>query len=110
MIFPHKNIAFKIYKIHIETLLIHIEDNITAKLCLALFRQLFENENDFNEWTDKKANYIKLVIDPLNAKGTKGEKETEDDIQSEIYTILFNIKSQEDKMLMKNLVIKLKST
>lgn len=108
LIFPHEYIALEIYKIHIETLLIHIEDNITAKLCLALFRQLFENSNDFNESTDKRANYIELVIDVLNAKGTKDEKETEDIIQSEIYTTLFNIKSKDDKLLMKNLVIKLK--
>ena len=52
MIFPHEYIALEIYKILIETLLIHIEDNITAKLCLALFRQLFENGNDFNECTE----------------------------------------------------------
>ena len=109
LIFPHEYIAFEIYKIDIETLLIHIEDNITSKLCLALFRQLFENGNDSNKWSDKKVKYIKLVIDILNAKGTKDEKETEDDIQSEIYTTLFKIKSQEDKLLMKNLVIKLKN-
>jgi len=108
LIFPHEYIALEIYKILIETLLIHIEDNITAKLCLAFFRQLFENGNDFNECTDKKANYIELVIDVLNTKGTKDEKETEDIIQSEIYTTIFNIKSKDDKLLMKNLVIKLK--
>ena len=109
LIFPHEYIAFEIYKIDIETLLIHIENNITSKLYLALFRQLFENGNDSNKWSDKKVKYIKLVIDILNAKGTKDEKETEDDIQSEIYTTLFKIKSQEDKLLMKNLVIKLKN-
>lgn len=109
LIFPHEYIAFEIYKIHIETLLIIIEDNITAKLSLALFRQLFEKDNEFNECTDKKANYINLFIDYLNAIGTKDEKETEDDMQSEIYTVLFNIKNKGDKMLMKNLVMKLKN-
>ena len=86
----------------------YIEDDITAKLSLALFRQLFESDNDFNEYNDKKANYINLLIDKLNAKGKDEKEEAEDDIESEIVTILFNIKKKDDKNLMKNLIIKLK--
>ena len=94
---------------HIKALVIYIENDITAKLSLAYFRQLFENENCFNEYNDEKANYINLLIDQLNTKGKCDEEEAENDIQSEIIKILFNIKNKDDRNLIKNLIIKLKN-
>ena len=105
--FPHEYIAYEIYKIHIEALMIYIEDDIKAKLSLALFRQLFENANDFNEYSDKKAEYIELLIDQLNAKGTDDEEDVEIELESKIITMLFNIRNEDDKMLVKSLFIKL---
>ena len=107
--FPHEYIAFEIYKIHTETLMIHIEDNITVKLSLALFSQLFENDNDFNECTDNKANYINLLIAKLNAQSPDDEEDAKNDLESEIITVLFNIKKKDYKNVMKNLITKLKN-
>ena len=92
LIFPHEYTAFEIYKIHIETLMTTIEDDIRAKLLLALFRQLFEDENDFKLYTEKKAEYINLVIDKLDAKSKEDKEDADNDIESEIIPLLFNAK------------------
>ena len=105
LIFPHEYTAFEIYKIHIETLMTTIEDDIRAKLLLALFRQLFEDENDFKLYTEKKAEYINLVIDKLDAKSKEDKEDADNDIESEIIPLLFNAKiEKEKKNLIKNFV------
>ena len=105
LVFPHEYTAFEIYKIHIETLMTTIEDDIRAKLLLALFRQLFEDENDFKLYTEKKAEYINLVIDKLDAKSKEDKEDADNDIESEIIPLLFNAKiEKEKKNLIKNFV------
>ena len=107
LIFPHEYISFDIYKIHISTLIQYIQDNVIAQLSLRLFRILFESKNEFNECTDKKENYINLLIKKLKAKSKKEKDEAKNDIESEIVPLLFNIKNSEKKKMMKELFIKL---
>ena len=76
---------------------------------MVLFRQIFENEKYFNEYNYEKANYINLLINQLNAKDSYDEEKVENDIESEIIKILFNIKNKDDRNLIKNLIIKLKN-
>ena len=108
LIFQHEYISFDIYKIHISTLIEYIQDNLIAKLSLKLFQILFENKTEFNECTSKKENYINLLINKLNAKSKEEKEEAQNDIESVIYPLLFNIKSREKKQMMQELVIKLK--
>ena len=105
--FPHEYTSFEIYKIHIETLNEHIKDNVIAKMSLALFRLLFENKTEFNECTSQKENYIELLVDKLKAKSKDDIEEAKNEIDSQIITLLFNIKDTEKKNLMKELLIKL---
>ena len=107
LIFPHEYISFDIYKIHISTLIQYIQDNVIAQLSLRLFRILFESKTEFNECTDKKENYINLLIKKLKAKSKKEKDEAKNDIESEIVPLLFNIKNNEKKKMMKEFLIKL---
>ena len=108
LVFPHEYISFDIYKIHVSTLNECIQDDVCAKLTVALFRVLFEGEAEFNEYTTNKADYISLLIDKFRAKSEDDIDEAKDEIESKIITILFNIKSAEKKNLMKELISKLK--
>ena len=108
LVFPHEYISFDIYKIHVSTLNECIQDDVCAKLTVALFRVLFEGETEFNEYTTNKADYISLLIDKFRAKSEDDIDEAKDEIESKIITILFNIKSAEKKNLMKELISKLK--
>ena len=108
LVFPHEYISFDIYKIHVSTLIENIQDDVCAKLTVALFRVLFESETEFNEFTTNKADYISLLIDKFRAKSKDDIDEANDEIESKIITILFNIKSTEKKNLMKELISKLK--
>lgn len=108
LVFPHEYISFDIYKIHVSTLIENIQDDVCAKLTVALFRVLFESETEFNEYTTGKADYISLLIDKFRAKSKDDIDEAKDEIESKIITILFNIKSAEKKNLMKELISKLK--
>ena len=108
LVFPHEYISFDIYKIHVSTLIENIQDDVCAKLTVALFRVLFESETEFNEFTTNKADYISLLIDKFRAKSEDDIDEAKDEIESKIITILFNIKSTEKKNLMKELISKLK--
>jgi len=108
LVFPHEYISFDIYKIHVSTLVENIQDDVCAKLTVALFRVLFEGETEFNEYTTNKADYISLLIDKFRAKSEDDIDEAKDEIESKIITILFNIKSAEKKNLMKELISKLK--
>ena len=110
LIFPHEYIAFETYKIHMETLLINLENkgNVIGKLTLAFFRRCFENDEDFNQYDTKKADYIDLVINKVNAKDQENKEEAENEIESEIITILFNIKKIEDKNSMTSLITTMK--
>ena len=108
LVFPHEYISFDIYKIHVSTLIENIQDDVCAKLTVALFRVLFESETEFNEFTTGKADYISLLIDKFRAKSKDDIDEANDEIESKIITILFNIKSAEKKNLMKELISKLK--
>ena len=74
---------------------------------MRLFRILFESKNEFNECTDKKENYINLLIKKLKAKSKKEKDEAKNDIESEIVPLLFNIKNSEKKKMMRELFIKL---
>lgn len=103
--FPHEYISFDIYKIHISTLIEYVQDNVIAKLSLKLFQILFENETEFNECTSKRENYINLLINKLKAKSKDEKDEAQNDIESEIYPLLFNIKNMEKKKMMEKLVI-----
>ena len=107
LIFPHEYISFDMYKIHLSTLIEYIQDNVIAQLSLRLFRILFESKTEFNEYTYKKENYIDLLINKLNAKTKDEIDEAKNDIESEIVTLLFNIKNSEKKQMMKELIIKL---
>lgn len=108
LVFPHEYISFDIYKIHVSTLIENIQDDVCAKLTVALFRVLFESETEFNEYTTGKEDYISLLIDKFRAKSKDDIDEANDEIESKIITILFNIKSTEKKNLMKELISKLK--
>ena len=108
LVFPHEYISFDIYKIHVSTLIENIQDDVCAKLTVALFRVLFESETEFNEFTTNKADYISLLIDKFRAKSKDDIDDAKDEIESKIITILFNIKSAEKKNLMKELISKLK--
>ena len=108
LVFPHEYISFDIYKIHVSTLIENIQDDVCAKLTVALFRVLFESETEFNEFTTGKEDYISLLIDKFRAKSKDDIDEANDEIESKIITILFNIKSTEKKNLMKELISKLK--
>lgn len=108
LVFPHEYISFDIYKIHVSTLIENIQDDVCAKLTVALFRVLFESETEFNEFTTGKADYISLLINKFRAKSKDDIDEANDEIESKIITILFNIKSTEKKNLMKELISKLK--
>jgi hypothetical protein len=108
LVFPHEYISFDIYKIHVSTLIENIQDDVCAKLTVALFRVLFESETEFNEYTTGKEDYISLLIDKFRAKSKDDIDEAKDEIESKIITILFNIKSTEKKNLMKELISKLK--
>ena len=108
LVFPHEYISFDIYKIHVSTLIENIQDDVCAKLTVALFRLLFESETEFNEYTTGKEDYISLLIDKFRAKSKDDIDEANDEIESKIITILFNIKSTEKKNLMKELISKLK--
>ena len=108
LVFPHEYISFDIYKIHVSTLIENIQDDVCAKLTVALFRLLFESETEFNEYTTGKEDYISLLIDKFRAKSKDDIDEAKDEIESKIITILFNIKSTEKKNLMKELISKLK--
>jgi len=108
LVFPHEYISFDIYKIHVSTLVENIQDDVCAKLTVALFRVLFEGETEFNEYTTNKADYIRLLIVKFRAKSEDDIDEAKDEIESKIITILFNIKSAEKKNLMKELISKLK--
>lgn len=108
LVFPHEYISFDIYKIHVSTLIENIQDDVCAKLTVALFRVLFESETEFNEFTTGKEDYISLLIDKFRAKSKDDIDEAKDEIESKIITILFNIKSTEKKNLMKELISKLK--
>lgn len=108
LVFPHEYISFDIYKIHVSTLNECIQDDVCAKLTVALFRVLFEGETEFNEYTTGKEDYISLLIDKFRAKSKDDIDEANDEIESKIITILFNIKSAEKKNLMKELISKLK--
>ena len=108
LVFPHEYISFDIYKIHVSTLNECIQDDVCAKLTVALFRVLFEGETEFNEYTTNKSDYISLLIDKFRAKSEDDIDEAKDEIESKIITILFNIKSAEKKNLMKELISKLK--
>ena len=106
--FQNEYISFDIYKIYISTLTEYLQDNVIAKLALRLFRVLFENETEFNEYTDKKENYIKLLINKLIAKSEDEKDEAQEDIKSEIVPLLFNIKNKKKQQMMKELFIKLR--
>jgi hypothetical protein len=108
LVFPHEYISFDIYKIHVSTLIENIQDDVCAKLTVALFRVLFESETEFNEFTTGKADYISLLINKFRAKSKDDIDDAKDEIESKIITILFNIKSTEKKNLMKELISKLK--
>ena len=108
LVFPHEYISFDIYKIHVSTLIENIQDDVCAKLTVALFRLLFESETEFNEYTTGKEDYISLLIDKFRAKSKDDIDDAKDEIESKIITILFNIKSTEKKNLMKELISKLK--
>ena len=108
LVFPHEYISFDIYKIHVSTLIENIQDDVCAKLTVALFRVLFESETEFNEFTTGKADYISLLINKFRAKSKDDIDDAKDEIESKIITILFNIKSAEKKNLMKELISKLK--
>ena len=108
LVFPHEYISFDIYKIHVSTLIENIQDDVCAKLTVALFRVLFKSETEFNEFTTGKADYISLLINKFRAKSKDDIDDAKDEIESKIITILFNIKSTEKKNLMKELISKLK--
>ena len=100
LIFPNEFIAFQFYKIHLETLLLNIENNVTGKLSLALFRKLFENDNEFKECTHVKEEYINLLIDILNARDEEEKEEAKNEIDSKIVVIFFNLKINNNKKQM----------
>ena len=96
LIFPNEYISFDIYKIHISTLIEYIQDdNVIAKLSLRLFQILFESKTEFNECTSKKEDYINLLINKLKAKSEVEKDDAQNDIESEIIPLLFNIKNGE---------------
>ena len=110
LIFPNEYISFDIYKIHISTLIEYIQDdNVIAKLSLKLFQILFESKTEFNECTSKKEDYINLLINKLKAKSEVEKDDAQNDIESEIIPLLFNIKNGEKRKMMQELVNKLKN-
>lgn len=68
LVFPNLYIAFDLYKIHIDTLSSYLEGNTFGKLCLSLFRELFEENNNFKEYNEEKAEYLNILINAMTSK------------------------------------------
>ena len=99
--YPYKCLAFKYYKIHIETLNSSLKNNLLGKMSLKVFRQLFEGENNFKNYEEEKAEYINILIDSIKSNNSIIA-------QSNINKIIGKIYREQKNITLRKLIIILK--
>ena len=83
LVFTNKYISFNLYKAHSEILSLDVKNNILFKFSLLIFKELFEDKQNFKQFNYEKERTINSLLDVIN------EKLTENQLNSMISAIIF---------------------
>lgn len=83
LVFTNKYIPFNLYKAHSEILSLTVKNIILFKFSLLIFRELFEDKQNFKQFDNEKGRKINLILDIIN------ENVTENQLNSMISAIIF---------------------
>ena len=77
--FTNMHLCYEFYKNHVELLSILCDDSSYKQLSIKLFRSLFEENDDFSEYTVEKEESINILIEII--KGTLSEESAFEEIK-----------------------------
>ena len=94
--FTNMHLCYEFYKNHVELLSIFCDDSSYKQLSIKLFRSLFEENDDFSEYTVEKEESINILIEII--KGTLSEESAFKEIKIKAFYDKENVENTLEKI------------